>query len=91
VELNALRTTLLAEPYFQNVPSMQASQGKTAVAFHAKDDLPEVRREVFNLLLRHELRFYAVVRDKQQTLAYVRQRNEREPATDITGTSCTIR
>ena len=57
---------------------MQPNQGKTAVAFHAKDDLPEVRREVLALLLRHELRFYAVVRDKRQTLAYVRQRNERE-------------
>jgi hypothetical protein len=78
-ELNALRARLLAEPYFHKVPSMQPSRGKTAVAFHAKDDLPEVRREVFTLLLRHELRFYAVVRDKRQTLAYVRQRNEREP------------
>jgi hypothetical protein len=34
--------------------------------FHAKDDLPEVRREVFALLRRHPLRFLAVVRDKQK-------------------------
>lgn len=33
--------------------------------FHAKDDIPEVRREVFGLLMQHpELRFFAVVRDK---------------------------
>ncbi len=59
---------------------MQADERKTAVAFHAKDDVAEVRREVFSLLMRHELRFYAVVRDKQQVLAYVRQRNERDSA-----------
>jgi hypothetical protein len=43
----------------------------------AKDDVPEVRREVFSQLSRHGLHFYAVVRDKQQVLAYVRQRNDR--------------
>jgi hypothetical protein len=29
---------------------MRPERGKTAIAFHAKDDLPEVRREVFKLL-----------------------------------------
>lgn len=53
---------------------------KTARAFHAKDDLPEVRHEVFALLQRHKLRFLAAVRDKQSVLEYVRHRNEREPA-----------
>ncbi len=48
--LNALRAQLLADPYFKGVPSMQAEANKTAIAFHAKDDLPEVRREVFKLL-----------------------------------------
>jgi hypothetical protein len=75
-DLNALRQTLLADPYFSGVPSMQPERRKTAVAFHAKDDLPEVRREVFRVLLRHELQFVAVVRDKQSVLAYVRQRNQ---------------
>jgi hypothetical protein len=79
-ELDALRARLLADPYFKGVPSMRADGRKTAVAFHAKDDVPEVRREVFSLLIRHELRFYAVVRDKQQVLAYVRQQNERDAA-----------
>jgi hypothetical protein len=75
-ELDALRQTLLADPYFSGVPSMQPERRKTASAFHAKDDLPEVRREVFRVLLKHDLRFYAVVRDKQSVLAYVRQRNQ---------------
>ena len=78
VELNTLRAELLADPYFKDVPSMQLDNRKTALAFHAKDDLPEVRREVFKLLLKHDVRFYAVVRNKQDLAAYVQQQNERD-------------
>lgn len=78
-EMEGLRASLLADPYFAKVPSMQPHAKKTALAFHAKDDVPEVRREVFHLLLRHDLRFLAVVRDKHKLLDYVRQRNERDP------------
>lgn len=49
-KLSELRAQLLNDPYFKNVPSMQLAANKTAVYFHAKDDLPEVRREVFRLL-----------------------------------------
>ena len=53
---------------------MQREARKTAVAFHAKDDLPEVRREVFALLKNSPgLRFFAVVTDKMRVLEYVRQ------------------
>ncbi|MBN8509018.1 MAG: DUF3800 domain-containing protein [Burkholderiales bacterium] len=76
--LEQLRADLLADPYFRRVPSMQAERGKTARAFHAKDDVPEVRREVFKVLAQFDLRFYGVVRHKTALLAYVRQRNERE-------------
>ena len=79
-ELNTLRASLLADPYFKDVPSMKAEAKKTALYFHAKDDLPEVRREVFKLLQRHPLRFSAVVRDKQVVLDYVRSRNQRDSA-----------
>jgi hypothetical protein len=79
-ELETLRANLLADPYFKRVPSMHPTGGKTALAFHAKDDLPEVRREVMAVLRRHPLRFFAVVRDKQKIADYVRQRNERESA-----------
>ncbi|MDD2710990.1 MAG: hypothetical protein PHV34_23685 [Verrucomicrobiae bacterium] len=71
-----LRRQLLSDPYFKNVPSMKVEEGKTALFFHAKDDLPEVRREMFKLLGSHRLHFSAVVRDKQSVLAYVRSRNE---------------
>ncbi|MBN1657578.1 MAG: DUF3800 domain-containing protein [Anaerolineae bacterium] len=77
-ELEELRANLLADPYFAKVPSMQPEEKKTALAFHAKDDVPEVRREVFHLLLCHDLRFLAVVRNKHKLLNYVRQRNERD-------------
>lgn len=75
-----LRSRLMGDTYFKNVPSMQLSERKTALAFHAKDDLPEVRRDVFRLLHDTEgLRFFAVVADKLSVLEYVRQRNKREP------------
>jgi len=79
-EMMELRTTLLADPYFRGIPSMRPDQRKTALAFHAKDDVSEVRREVFVLLRRHAgIRFFAVVKDKRATLDYVLSRNEREP------------
>jgi hypothetical protein len=74
-ELEALRRSLLADPYFKKVPSMQSDARKTALMFHAKDDVPEVRREVFTLLQKHEFRFLAVVRDKRMVLEYIRNRN----------------
>lgn len=77
-QLEQLRSELLAEPYFRGVPSMQVERKRTALAFHAKDDPAEVRREVFKLLIQQQVRFYAVVRDKSELLAYVRQKNERD-------------
>lgn len=78
--LNKLREQLMNDSYFKNVPSMQSDGQKTALAFHAKDDLPEVRRDVFRLLRDTEdLRFFAVITDKLNVLEYVRQRNKREP------------
>jgi hypothetical protein len=59
---------------------MQAEQRKTAIAFHAKDDLPEVRREVFTLLSRQNVQFFAVVRDKAVIAQKVLEQNEKRPA-----------
>lgn len=75
-----LRSRLMSDSYFNDVPSMQAKSRKTALAFHAKNDLPEVRREVFGLLRdMEELRFIAIVADKWRVLEYIRQRNESDP------------
>ncbi len=75
-----LRAELMNDPYFNNVPSMQADARKTALAFHATNDLPEVRRDVFRLLRAIEdLRFFAVVADKLSVLEHVRKQNESNP------------
>lgn len=79
-DLDALRQDLLRDPYFKRVPSMQPSARKTALFFHAKDDLPEVRREVFQVLLKHPMSFYAAVFDKHFVLDNVRRRNATDPS-----------
>lgn len=76
-ELGILRERLLQDPLLSNIPSMQLSQRKTALAFHAKDDIPEVRYEMYHLLRKFtDIRFFAIVRDKTSVLEYVRQRNK---------------
>jgi hypothetical protein len=76
-EMDSLRKELLNDPYFKNVPSMQVNQRKTALAFHAKDDVAEVRREVFRLLLKHDVEFFAIVRDKTRIANLVREHNSK--------------
>jgi hypothetical protein len=78
-ELDSLRAELLADPYFKSVPSMQPDEGKTAVMFHAKNDLPEVRYRVLKLLAGQAVSFYAVVRDKHRLVEQVRARNQADP------------
>ena len=73
-DMDVLRAELLADPLLSSIPSMQPGAGKTALFFHAKDDVAEVRHAVFKLLLRHELRFSAVVKEKQVLLQDVLQR-----------------
>jgi hypothetical protein len=75
-QLDGLRAEVLAHSYFKGVPSMQPTQKKTALMFHAKDDLPEVRYRVFTLLAEQAVSFYAVVRDKHRVLAEVLARNQ---------------
>ena len=61
-----LRQEMLVDPYFAGVESFRPERKKTALLFHAKDDLPEVRYRVFNLLrvAGSALRFHAVVCEK---------------------------
>ena len=78
--LAGLRENLRDDPYLSKVPSMQPEQKKTALAFHAKDDCAEVRREVYRLLLQHEIKFFAVVRDKRTIVERVREHNKTTPS-----------
>jgi Protein of unknown function (DUF3800) len=49
-QLEDLREELVHDPYFSGVPSLHPEGRKTALAFHAKDDVAEVRREVIKVL-----------------------------------------
>jgi hypothetical protein len=78
-DFSNLRKELLSDPYFKGIPSLKVSNRKTAHNFHAKDDLPEVRMRVFNILKSHQnLRFYAVVKNKLDFLNYVQEHNTRD-------------
>lgn len=63
--LTALRTELLADPFLNRIASFQPSRRKTAIAFHAKDDVPEVRLRVFNLLMRFDIKVFVAIRTKR--------------------------
>ena len=63
--LETLRMSLLADPYFKDVPSFHPEQKKTALMFHAKDDLPEVRREVFKVLPQIGAQVQVAIRRKE--------------------------
>ena len=86
-KLEKLRARLLGDPYFHGVPSMQESARKTALSFHAKDDLPEVRREVFTLLPSLGCRIQVVIRRKENLVeearALFKSRNTKLKPNDI--------
>ena len=58
--LLALQQEIIHDPYFNGVPSLQ----KTAIAFHAKDDLAEIRYLVFKRLAELDYRAQFVVARK---------------------------
>jgi len=66
VALTDLREQMKADPFFATAESFKPERRKTALLLHAKDDLPEVRVKVFDLLrsLGPAIRFHAVVCDK---------------------------
>ena len=79
--LNELRGKMLADPFFARAPSFKPERKKTAVAFHANKDLPEVRFRVFDLLRQfgNQLRFYAVVCDKLKLTEIESARRLKQP------------
>ena len=62
--LAELRAELLADSYLAGVPSMQPEARKTACAFHANKDLPEVRRDVFARLKSCKAKVFVAIRRK---------------------------
>jgi hypothetical protein len=56
----ALQAEIVNDPYFQGFHSIQ----RTAVAFHAKDDLPEIRYRFFKLIAALDVKAQFVVARK---------------------------
>jgi hypothetical protein len=69
--LERLRSELVNDAYFRGVPSID----KTRASFHAKDDLPEIRREVFRLLPSLGVKVQVIVRRKTAILRQVQNLN----------------
>ena len=73
-DLRKLRRELLADPYLARIPSMNPARRKTAVCFHATDDCPEVRREVFRVLGLHDIKVQVAIRRKMELALGLRSR-----------------
>lgn len=74
--LEELRRSILSRPMFRGVESLKPERRKTALAFHAKDDIPEVRMLVFEFLASQDVRFQAVIRCKRAIVDQVRNWNQ---------------
>lgn len=78
--LTALRINLLNDPFLAHLPSMQATEKKTYTSFHAKNDCPEVRYQVFRLLRELEgLHFHAFVMNMHGVLKFEQARRIANP------------
>ncbi|MDP9191055.1 MAG: DUF3800 domain-containing protein [Acidobacteriota bacterium] len=70
-----LRLELLSDPFLNRIPSLQPDRRKTACAFHAKDDVPEVRIRVFQLLATFEIKVFVAIRTKRVLVEQARALN----------------
>ena len=88
-KLQEFRNNLLVDEKYKNIPSMQPSAGKTALYFHAKNDHPEIRKQVFQLLAHLNSKVLVVIRRKYelaktaQALAYVTNNQSKIQNNDI--------
>ncbi len=57
-----LQARLISDPYLTKIPSLQ----KTKIAFHAKDDSPEVRYEFFKLIQQLDFKTQFIVCRKRE-------------------------
>ncbi|WP_017296075.1 DUF3800 domain-containing protein [Geminocystis herdmanii] len=74
--LDKLRDNLLLDPIFKNISSMQPSAKKTALLFHAKNDHPQIRQEVFNILGQFEAKVQIAIRRKSELINYAKHLQE---------------
>ncbi len=62
--IQALHTDVVNDPYFAGIPSME----KTRVAFHAKDDVPEIREKVFKCINKLDFSYHCIVARKTEKI-----------------------
>lgn len=79
-QLAGLRASLQVNPLYSTIYSLKPEANKTARAFHAKDDHPEIRSKVFELLVGLDFKFYAVIKDMRAVRGYVQSRNDMDAA-----------
>lgn len=73
--LEDLRAALQKNPLYATIYSLKPEAQKTARVFHAKDDHPEIRSKVFELITTLNFKFFAVIKDMRKVLEYVQSRN----------------
>ncbi len=73
--LEALWKNLRRNPLYASISSFEKAR-----AFHAKDDHPEIRSKVFDLIINLEFKIFAVVKDMRVVRDYVRRRNRMDAA-----------
>ncbi len=62
--VRALQSAIANDPYYRDVPSIQKKINKFGYYLHAKDDIPEVRKQGFELIMATKCSFQAVVARK---------------------------
>lgn len=60
----ALQAAIAADPYYKDVPSIKKKMATHGYFLHAKDDIPEVRKQAFKLVVSIKCSFQAVVARK---------------------------
>lgn len=77
MKILTLQNSIKQDPYFQGVHSIERRKAKNTFHLHANDDVPEVRRMVYELIKSINCSFEAVVARKIYDL-YVRKHNRNE-------------
>jgi hypothetical protein len=64
----SLQNQIISDPYFHNIPSINKKKLNSGYFLHAKDDIPEVRKMAFDLILAIDCNFEAVVGRKDYNI-----------------------
>lgn len=65
--ISELKQDIISDPFYADIPSIK----KTATAFHAKDDIPEVREKVFKKIITLDYKSeFIVARKQEKTFRY---------------------